>query len=195
MDVVSTDKRNQFPVRVRRAALELARQGPSALDGLYDLTSVRLLRYALTLTRNHEDAEDALQAAMIRITVKPQALSQAKYPWAYFLRIVRNEAITVVRRRKPVARLSPLTVPTIDAELALDDEEVRNQVRLAVRRLPPAQGEVVVLRIWEDMTFLEIASVLNQSPNTVASRFRYALEKLTRMLHSFENEPAVRSRK
>ena len=68
-------------------------------------------------------------------------------------------------------------------------------MRRAVRRLPPAQGEVVVLRIWEDMTFLEIATVLDQSPNTVASRFRYALEKLTRMLHAYENEPAIQSRK
>jgi RNA polymerase sigma-70 factor (ECF subfamily) len=193
--VVSTNKRNQFPVRVRRAALELARRGPSALGVLYDLTSLRLLRYALTLTRNHEDAEDALQAAMVRITLKPQALSQAKCPWAYFLRIVRNEAITIVRRRKPVVRLSQFTVPTIEDESALDDEELRHHVRRAVRRLPPAQGEVVVLRIWEDMTFLEIATVLDQSPNTVASRFRYALEKLTRMLHAYENEPAIQSRK
>jgi RNA polymerase sigma-70 factor (ECF subfamily) len=195
MGVVSTNNRNQFSVRVRRAALVLARRGPSALGILYDLTSARLLRYALTLTRNHEDAEDALQAAMVRITLKPQALSQAHYPWAYFLRVVRNEAITVVRRRKPAVRLSPLTVPAIEDEAALDDQELRNHVRRAVRRLPPAQGEVVVLRIWEDMTFLEIATVLDQSPNTVASRFRYALEKLTRMLHAYENEPAIRSRK
>lgn len=192
--LVSNHKHNSFPVRVRRAALELARRGPSALGNLYDLTASRLLRYANTLTRNHEDAEDVLQAAMIRITLKPKALAQAKYPWAYFLRVVRNEAITLIRRRKPHMQLMPSGEPAAETALVPDQEEMREQVRLAVGRLPPAQAEVVVLRVWEEMTFLEIGSVLNQSPNTVASRYRYALEKLTRMLHAYSDEAIVEVR-
>jgi RNA polymerase sigma-70 factor (ECF subfamily) len=91
-------------------------------------------------------------------------------------------------------QLMPSGEPVVEAALVPDQEEMREQVRLAVGRLPPAQAEVVVLRIWEEMTFLEIGSVLNQSPNTVASRYRYALEKLTRMLHEYSEEAVVEIR-
>lgn len=189
--LVDTNRRNQFSARVRRGAIELARRGPSALGSLYDLTAARLLRYANTLTRNREDAEDVLQAAMVRVSLHPRALAQAKYPWAYFLRIVRNEALSIARRRKPAQMLTPLTEPAAADDSRVDAEELRQQVRRAVRRLPPSQAEVVVLRIWEEMTFLEIATVLGQSPNTVASRYRYALEKLTRLLGSYAAEERV----
>lgn len=188
--MVDTNPRNQFSTRVRRGAIELARQGPCALGPLYDLTATRLLRYARTLTRNREDAEDALQSAMVRVSLHPRRLAQAKYPWAYFLRIVRNEALTVARRRKPMQVLSSLTEPQTLPDSDLDAGELRQQVRLAIRRLPPSQTEVVVLRIWEEMTFLEIAEVLNQSPNTVASRYRYALDKLTRSLRRYHLDDA-----
>lgn len=190
--MVSINKRDSFTVRVRRAALILARNGATALEPLFDLTAERLLRYALTLTRNHEDAEDALQAAMIRITLKPQVLSQAKYPWAYCLRIVRNESITVIRRRKPQQRLHPAIVPTTSPDWRTEEQEMSEQVRQAVQKLPPAQAEVVALKVWEEMTFQEIAAVLGESPNTVASRYRYALEKLTRLLHQYEFERTAR---
>jgi hypothetical protein len=41
---------------------------------------------------------------------------------------------------------------------------------------------VVVLKIWEQFTFAEIAELISESPNTAASRYRYALEKLSRHL-------------
>jgi RNA polymerase sigma-70 factor (ECF subfamily) len=45
-------------------------------------------------------------------------------------------------------------------------------------RLPREQREVVALKVWEEMTFAEIAQVVKASPNTVASRYRYGIEKL-----------------
>jgi RNA polymerase sigma-70 factor (ECF subfamily) len=48
--------------------------------------------------------------------------------------------------------------------------------------LPSEQSEVVILKHWEDLTFAEIAEVLGISQNTVASRYRYAMEKLQRAL-------------
>jgi RNA polymerase sigma-70 factor (ECF subfamily) len=48
----------------------------------------------------------------------------------------------------------------------------------ALRTLPPEQRELVALKIEGDLTFGEIAVVLGISPNTAASRYRYALEKL-----------------
>ena len=57
-----------------------------------------------------------------------------------------------------------------------------------LRTLPKAQYEVVILKHWEELTFAEIADVLGKSQNTVASRYRYAMEKLQRSLESIVHE-------
>ena len=60
----------------------------------------------------------------------------------------------------------------------LEREEQYRSVWRALRRLPSEQSEVVVLKIWEEMTFAQIGTILDISANTAASRYRYAMEKL-----------------
>ena len=64
----------------------------------------------------------------------------------------------------------------------------------AIRELPVEQSEVLVMKIWGEMTFDEIATVLDISMNTVASRYRYALAKLRERMQPFEvqNEHAAK---
>ncbi len=71
---------------------------------------------------------------------------------------------------------------------SLPDDDWREQIQSAVKRLPQEQAEVVVLKIWEELTFAEIADILGESPNTAASRYRYALEKLSRTLQPLAEE-------
>lgn len=146
------------------------------------------MRFATTLTRNQEDAEDALQTALLRIAAKPLLLAEATYPWAYLLRVVRNEALNILRRRRPHAELSTAGEPSVPAARTLEDRDAHRRVQQAIDRLPTNQAEVVVLKIWEEMTFQEIAEVLEESPHTVASRYRYALQKLTRHLQPLADE-------
>jgi len=60
------------------------------------------------------------------------------------------------------------------------------ELRAALSRLPRAQREVVVLKIYREKTFQQIAQMLQLSLNTVASRYRYALEKLRTWLKDRE---------
>jgi RNA polymerase sigma-70 factor (ECF subfamily) len=175
-----------FPARVKNCAAELARRGVGALAELFDLTAPRALRYARALTRNADDAEDALQAAMVRVALNTRVLAEAWHPWAYLLRIVRNEALKIAQRRRADQVLSVMTEAW--SEDALDESDSRQFVRQALKKLPASQAEVVVLKIWEGMTFAEIAEVLGESPNTAASRYRYALQKLTQYLQPLADE-------
>lgn len=181
---MDTTEKTLLAVQVRHCALELARPGTGALARLYNLTAHRLVRYALMLTRNQDDAEDAVQAAMVRIAQRPRALADAWHPWPYFLKVVRNEALKILRHAKPSALPESALESPADGTSWLENSESRECVQSALRLLPPEQAEVVVLKIWEDMTFIEISEVLGQSPNTIASRYRYALQKLTPQLRS-----------
>jgi RNA polymerase sigma-70 factor (ECF subfamily) len=181
-----------FPARVRSCAAELARQGVGALAGLFDLAAPRAVRYAQALTRNQHDAEDALQAAMVRLAANPRALGEAWHPWAYLLRVVRNEALKITQRKRADQVLSLVTEAWTEA--SPEDADARQFVRQALARLPSSQAEVVVLKLWEGMTFAEIGEVLGESPNTAASRYRYALQKLTQFLQPLSDEVRDESR-
>ena len=104
---VDIHESSDFADRVRFCAERLAEQGVCALGGLYDVTASRLVRYASTLTRQRDDAEDAVQAALVRIALRPGLLAKARYPWAYLLKITRNEALNIVPPAPPDAVLDP----------------------------------------------------------------------------------------
>jgi RNA polymerase sigma-70 factor (ECF subfamily) len=61
---------------------------------------------------------------------------------------------------------------------ALDREEFIRSVETALRGLPPEQREVVVLKIWGELTFAQIGDALAINPETAASRYRYGLGRL-----------------
>jgi len=179
--------RSEFQNAVIKRAENLSRLGEDAISGLIDLTSQRLVRFATTITRNQHDAEDAVQATLIQVARQPKLLAGCDDPWSYLLRMVRNESL-LIGRRKPRWRLIDglcdlLTHRHVD-EIEL--EERYREVWLALRKLPMQQSEVVVLKIWEDMTFADIATVLDITPSTAASRFRYAKQKLAQLLASHQ---------
>ena len=61
-----------------------------------------------------------------------------------------------------------------------DDET--QELEAALQKLPSEQREVVVMKIWGELTFEEISKQLDISQNTAASRYRYALEALRKHL-------------
>jgi RNA polymerase sigma-70 factor (ECF subfamily) len=177
------DRPNSFSDHVRLCADRIAESGPAALAGLYDLTAKRLVRYAASITHNQHDAEDAVQAALVRVAGEPKLLCRCGQPWPYLLRMVRNESLVILRRKQRwslVSNLADLLTRRLVDEL--DQEDTHRAVWAALRTLPTEQSEVVVLKIWEEMTFLEISEILGISPSTAASRYRYAIGKLTQTL-------------
>ncbi len=178
-----------FTERVQDCVDRLASTGVNALGALFDLTSQRLVRFAVAITRNQHDAEDAVQASLTRVADRPDLLSPTTCPWAYLLRMVRNEALLIGRRKKRWTEADNLTdLVTFCRVDEVEREETYRAVWSALRTLPPEQAEVVVLKIWEGMTFAQIAAVLEESPNTVASRYQYAMAKLSKRLLKQQQE-------
>lgn len=169
----------EFEARVQ----QLAREPQAALASMFDLAAMRLVRFATGITSSQDDAEDAVQSAFSRIAAKPKLLMKATYPWPYFIRTVRNEALRILQKRRTNSLGEFDTQCGTDtAELVVQREETADWVQRILRSLPRNQSEVVILKHWEELTFAEIADVLGKSQNTVASRYRYAMEKLHRSL-------------
>ncbi|QDV25638.1 RNA polymerase sigma factor [Aureliella helgolandensis] len=175
---------DNFAQQLEQCLEGIALDGPAALAGLFDLTSHRLHRFSVTITRNQHDAEDAVQAALLRVATAPQILRAAERPWSYLLRMVRNESLLILRKKKrlfTISNLLDLVTRRMVDEVEL--EETHRAVWTALRQLPLEQSEVVVLKIWETMTFAQIGEVLEVNASTAASRYRYAMQKLTLLLN------------
>lgn len=175
--------------QVRQCLAGFSERDPGALAALYDLTAVRLVRYAVTITRHQHDAEDAVQSVLVRVATFPHLLRDADSPWPYLLSMVRNEALGVARRMRRCHVTGDLSdLVTRQKVDELEQAETHRQVWQALRTLPEEQVEVMVLKVWEGLTFAQIAEILGISPHTAASRHRYAIVKLAERLRHLQRE-------
>lgn len=141
--------------------------------GLYETHGRALLAYASTLLRNPSAAEDVLHQVFLNLLRGRTSI--AGEPAAYLFRAVRNGALNHIRGQ---AREADLDDASVWLESPDGSRETSIALQSALRALPAAQREVIVLHIWGQLTFEEAAAVIGISPNTAASRYRYGLAKL-----------------
>jgi len=140
-----------------------------------------LLQIAVASTRNPTDAEDIVQEAFVRFWRRNHNIDNR----ALLFATVRSVALDLIRRDSRRARREAEVISqskqSIDPQFEFEDESQR-ALAAAVNRLPQEQREVLVMKIWNDLTFAAIAEALEISQNTAASRYRYALAALKKDL-------------
>lgn len=137
----------------------------------------RLFASALAITRNRAAAEDAVHDALIAVAALRKAPDDMT---AYLFRVVRNKALHNIKQAgRHVAMVEDYL------ETAPDNAEqatLASQVRQHMVSLSKDEQQVLILKLFEDMTFDEIAGILGASPNTVASWYRRGLVKLKNLI-------------
>jgi RNA polymerase sigma-70 factor (ECF subfamily) len=136
-----------------------------------------LVLFARQFVRSIADAEDIVQDAFVRFWRKEHSIENR----ALLFATVRSVALDLLRRDARRARreanaaldLEQTTQPQFDF-----DDGSQRELAAAIDRLPVEQREVLVMKIWNELTFAEIAGALEISQNTAASRYRYALASL-----------------
>lgn len=141
---------------------------------LYDRFAGALYRYAVMVLADPDAAADVVQQVFASMLRQRREIAQAEH---YLRRAVRNECYSVLRRRpRDTAAIAPS--PLLEPVAALDDIDLRLTIEQTLRTLSPEQREVVHLKVYEGMTFQEIATLVGENANTIASRYRYAMEKM-----------------
>ena len=140
------------------------------------------------LLSNAQDAEDTVQEAALR-AFRFYDSFRGQNSRAWFLRIVRNTAYTLLQRRRghetDIAFDEELHTPgpdTPDIGAAVDATLDRELVRSAIDQLPPEFREVITLRELEDCSYKEIADIANVPVGTVMSRLARARAQLGQIL-------------
>jgi len=109
----------------------------------------------------------------------------AEVSFAYLATTIRHTCYSMLRRRLVAAqtlRQGSELVTLIEPASPEASEEERMLIDEALKRLPPEQREVVYLKVFEGLTFQEIADRCGISINTAGSRYRYATDALRRAL-------------
>ena len=140
-----------------------------------------LVLFARQFVQSIADAEDIVQEAFVRFWRKQHSITNRALLFATVrsiaLDLLRRDVRRARREAKACLESEQVTSPQFDA-----DDEGQQALAAAVERLPPDQREVLVMKIWNELTFADIATVLGVSQNTAASRYRYALGNLKKSL-------------
>jgi RNA polymerase sigma-70 factor (ECF subfamily) len=165
---------------------------PINLEHLYDEHSQALFAFLLNFTRNETDTRDLLQEIFIKLARNPDLLKNIREERAFLIRLAHNLAIDLMRRRgtreKNYAQLAEEIVSVFTTSADPDEQSFRDALETALAELPAEQRAVVHLKLWEQLTFEQIADALEIPPNTAASRFRYGLDKLRERLRPLYEE-------
>lgn len=147
----------------------------------------KLLLCARQWTRSLADAEDVVQEAFVRYWRHQRHLPGD--PQALLITSIRRAALDHARRHaRRTAREEKADGGLEELECTFEpspgeDADRRREIEAALQRLPAGQREVLVLKIWNELTFEQIGQALEISPNTAASRYRYALAALRKELN------------
>jgi RNA polymerase sigma-70 factor (ECF subfamily) len=154
------------------------------LDGLYG--------YAMVLSRNAAEAEDLVQETCLRALRSIDGLRTEDSAKGWLFTILRNIWLNQLRHRRTAPDVVELDAdgsePHEPADPAQDPHSdyvtklERGQVRTAIEQLPVESREIIILREYEELSYQEIAAVLDCPLGTVMSRLARARSRLRELL-------------
>ena len=175
-----------------------------ALATLLQRHKRRIFSSIYVIVRDRALAEDIFQDTFFKViqTLKRNQYSEEGKFLPWILRIARNLIIDHFRKNKKLPTVPVYvtedgeevdvfaTIASTDDGFRNDKEQIqfRKKVRGMVSQLPDEQKEVVIMRMYYDMSFKEIADFCNVSINTSLGRMRYALINLKKMIEESKTE-------
>ena len=170
------------------------RQGDVAsFQILVDRYQNKIYSYVLMLVKDKQLADDIFQDTFLKIirTIKAGVYKEEGKFIQFAMRIAHNLIIDYFRKAKRLPMVDPTKEdydmldnarfmdPSIEEQIVT--EQIYDDVRKMIEYLPDEQREVLVMRMYDDMSFKEIAEATNVSINTALGRMRYALINLRKM--------------
>ena len=161
------------------------------LERLYDAYASGACHYFMTFVRCEADAKDLLQDLFIKLGnqgVPTEVENEKAFVW----RLAHNLAVDWLRRKGAHDRAVEASATRAPAmfETGLDPDAAHfaQHVQSALAELPMEQRTVAQLKLWDGLTFDEIAAAQGIPLNTAASRYRYAIDKLRTLLRPLYEE-------
>ena len=165
----------------------------SALGKLIKKHKSRIYNFIFSKVLNRDIAEDIFQDTFIKVikTLKRGFYNEEGKFLPWIMRIAHNLVIDHFRRNNRIPKFENnseydifqnLSDSSLNAEKSIIKSQVSNDLQLLVEELPDDQKDVIIMRLYRDMSFKEIAENTGVSINTALGRMRYAIINLRKMI-------------
>ena len=165
----------------------------SALSKLIKKHKSRIYNFIFSKVLNRDVAEDIFQDTFIKVikTLKRGFYNEEGKFLPWIMRIAHNLVIDHFRRNNRIPKFENnneydifqnLSDSSLNAEKSIIKSQVSNDLQLLVEELPDDQKDVIIMRLYRDMSFKEIAENTGVSINTALGRMRYAIINLRKMI-------------
>ncbi len=164
--------------------IERSKQGDcSAFSELISQYTTEIYRFALYMTGNKEDAEDAVQDSLLSAWKGIHSLKDNSLFKAWLFKILANKCKTLLMKKNKM----PDTLPVEEYEFLIDYEADGNlisstELKDALSTLTPPDAQIILLSIIGGFTSYELGVIYNMTPGAVRTRQKRALEKLKNIL-------------
>ena len=134
----------------------------------------KIYRLAFSYVKNQQDAEDIVNESIKKALYSINSLKNEYYMSTWLYRIVVNTANSYLKSKSKIIYLDE----QIEDSLIIEDTHQDTDLYNLVMELEPKYRIVIILKFYEDMTFEQIANILNENVNTIKTRLYKALNKL-----------------
>lgn len=184
-------------IKSDRELVENYRNGDLAsFELLVSRYQAQVYSYIMTLVKDRQLADDIFQDTFVKIirTIKAGVYKDEGKFVQFAMRISHNLVIDHFRKENRIPTVesssedynyldnAPISDPSV--EQSMIDDQIHSDLRKMIEYLPVEQREVLRMRIYDDMSFKEIADITNVSINTALGRMRYALINLRKMVET-----------
>lgn len=184
-------------IKSDRELVENYRNGDLAsFELLVSRYQAQVYSYIMTLVKDRQLADDVFQDTFVKIirTIKAGVYKDEGKFMQFAMRISHNLVIDYFRKENRIPTVesssedynfldnAPISDPSV--EQSMIDDQIHSDLRKMIEYLPVEQREVLRMRIYDDMSFKEIADITNVSINTALGRMRYALINLRKMMET-----------
>jgi RNA polymerase sigma-70 factor (ECF subfamily) len=166
----------------------LMKQDTQSFEEICARYTAPLYRYAFSFVRNKDEAEDIVQQTFIKVWRKMRTFDMTKKFSVWIYTIARRTALDDLKKRKNISfsHMSgdeedmPFEETLLDTSAGIIEklESLRevDAFELIISAMPEEKSEIIFLKLYEDMTFEEIAETVGRPMNTVKSVYRRSLE-------------------
>ena len=163
------------------------------LEKFIDCYQDKLVHHAFFKIGDKEEAEDIVQEVIVKIYNERKKYKELENPISYVFRMVSNACIDKLRAKKNIEIKKGKYLKEISDGFSEDntakiiEKEEYERINKILSKIPTEQAEIIQQRVLDEMSFVEIAKILEIPITTVKSRFKYGIEKLKSIYQNFKD--------